>query len=304
MGMPPDDSMGEMAAGGSTADPPNADPADDGDPVDDGDPPDSGNPSALPPVTDYAEPGPFAPTTEANVGPGNNYTIVRPDALGSDGFLHPPIIFGPGIATAPSFYSAFLEHLASHGFVIIVVNSLGGSPGSAGNVEAMQTGLEWLISQNDEAGIYQGALAVDRAVTMGYSLGATASVQLSSHEAIATTVAIHGHGTSGDPHGPVLLITGTDDVISSVRQTFSTLEEAPAMLVALPIGHLDVLAELAMLTQISPSARYIAPITAWLRYWINGDEGAREFFAGTDCGMCASPWIAPETNAAWDALAL
>jgi hypothetical protein len=146
--------------------------------------------------------------------------------------------------------------------------------------------------------VFQGKLAVDRAIPMGYSLGATASVQLASHAAVMTTVSIHGHGTSGDPHGPVLLLTGTQDVIDSVRQTFSTLEEAPAMLAALPIGHLNVLSELAA------RGRYIAPITAWLRYWVNGDEDGKRFFWGAGCEMCSTPWITPETNALWDAQTL
>jgi hypothetical protein len=70
------------------------------------------------------------------------------------------------------------------------------------------------------------------------------------------------------------------------------------MLAALPIGHLDVLGEL------SASGRYVAPITAWLRYWINGDDGGKRFFWGDGCEMCGSPWIAPETNAAWDGQSL
>jgi hypothetical protein len=188
-----------------------------------------------------------------------------------------------------------LNHLASHGFVTICVNSLGEGPGGKGNLDAMQQGLEWLIAQNDEAGIYQGKLAVDRAITMGYSIGATASTQLSSHAAIATTISIHGHDTMGDPHGPILLLTGTDDVIDANRNTLETLEEAPAILAALPIGHLDVPAELAA------GGRYVAPITAWLRFFINGDENAKRFFWGAGCEMCSSPWITPETNAKWDA---
>ena len=91
-------------------------------------------------------------------------------------------------------------------------------------------------------------------------------------------------------------------MIDDNRRTLTTLEEAPAVLVALPIGHLDVFfTELAMLTPISESTRYIAPITAWLRYWVNGDENAKHFFWGPDCEMCKSPWITPETNALWDA---
>ena len=252
----------------------------------------------LPPVTDYAQAGPFMTTMQSNTGPGSNYTIFRPEPLGTDGFLHSPVIFGPGIITTPSTYRALLTHLASHGFVILGSNSLTGGPNAPGNLDAMREGLDWLIEQNDAAGTFQGKLAVRRAVTMGYSIGATASVQLSSHEAILTSVVIHGHRTMGDPHGPVLMITGTMDVIDDMRATLTTLEEAPAVLVALPIGHLNVL------TELSASGRYLSPITAWLRYWVNGDDAAKRYFWGAGCEMCDSPWIAPEPNAAWSAQTL
>jgi hypothetical protein len=267
--------------------------------------PDAGMPDAgmgsdssaqlLPAVTDYTKDGPFKTKTEANVGPSNNYTVFRPDPLGENGFLHSPVIFGPGILTTASNYRTLLLHLASHGFAIICVNSMSGGPNDPGNLAAMKDGLDWLIAQNDMAGPYQGKLAVDRAVTMGYSIGATASTQLSSHEAIMTTISIHGHNTMGDPHGPILLLTGTNDVIDDNRTTLKTLDEAPAMLAALPIGHLDVL------TEISATGRYIAPITAWLRYWVNGDQDAKHFFWGDGCDMCKSPWITPETNDEWKA---
>ncbi|HEV3311627.1 MAG TPA: hypothetical protein VG815_14030, partial [Chloroflexota bacterium] len=101
----------------------------------------------LPPITDYTQPGPFKTTVEAKVGPGNNYTIYRPDPLGANGFLHSPIIFGPGIATSCdplgslNIYTTLLTHFASHGFVTICVNSLSGSPGAPANLDAMKMGL-------------------------------------------------------------------------------------------------------------------------------------------------------------------
>lgn len=263
----------------------------------------AGSPSqALPAVTDYTKDGPFKTMVEPNVGPMSNYTMYRPDPLGANGFLHSPIVFGPGIATscAPggllNVYTTLLTHLASHGYVTICVNSLGGGPNDPANLQAMQMGLEWLIAQNDQPGTYQGKLAVDRAIAMGYSIGATASTQLSSHKAIMTTVSIHGHNTMGDPHGPIWLMTGTMDVIDDNRTTLGTLGEAPAILTALPIGHLDVP------TEISTGGRYIAPITAWLRYFVNGDEGAKHFLLGADCDVCKSPWITPESNDKWKAL--
>lgn len=249
----------------------------------------------LPPATDYSKAGPFKTTTNANVGPNNNFTIFRPEPLGENGFKHSPIIFGPGILTTASLYNALLTHLASHGFVTICVNSLSGGPNAPANLDTMKMGLEWLIAQNDQPGTYQGKLAVGRAATMGYSIGATASTQLSSHPAIITTVSIHGHNTKGDPHGAIWLITGTEDVIDDNRTTLKTLEEAPAILAALPIGHLDVPGEL------SANGRYIAPITAWLRYWINGDDAAKTYFWGDGCKICTSPWIPPETNEKWKA---
>jgi hypothetical protein len=258
----------------------------------------------LPPITDYTQEGPFQTTTvEGNVGPSNNYTIYRPDPLGKNGFLHPPIIFGPGIITscAPggtlNVYTTLLTHLATHGFVTICVNSLSGGPGDPANLSAMKTGLDWLIAQNSQAGsAYQGKLAVTCAIGSGYSIGATASTELSSHPAVMTTVSIHGHQTTGMPHGPLWLMTGTQDVIDANRMTLATLTTAPAILTALPIGHLDVPTEIAL------GGQYIAPITAWLRYWVYGDQGAKNFFFGNNCKVCTSPWITPETNDLWKAL--
>jgi hypothetical protein len=257
----------------------------------------------LPPITDYTQAGPFQTTVEGNVGPNNNYTIYRPNPLGANGFLHPPIIFGPGIATscAPlgglNVYTTLLTHLASHGFVTICVNSLSGAPGDPANLDAMKQGLDWLVAQNAQAGsTYEGKLAVSCAVGSGYSIGATASTDLSSHPAVMTTVSIHGHKTTGQPHGPIWLMTGTMDVIDDNRTTLSTLTTAPALLTALPIGHLNVP------TEIAPGGRYIAPITAWLRYWVYGDQGAKDFFFGANCKVCTNPWITPETNDLWKAL--
>ena len=260
------------------------------------------NAQSLPAVTDYTKPGPFKTKVESGMGPSNKYTIYRPEPLGESGFVHAPIIFGPGIATscepggALNIYTALLNHFSSHGFVTICVNSLSGGPGDPNNLAAMKMGLEWLIAQNAQAGSYRGKLAVDRAIAMGYSIGAGGAIGLSSHPAVMTTVVIHDHRTQADPRGPVLMITGTMDVIDDMRATFMTLEEAPAVLIALPIGHLDVIGEIAA------SGRYVAPITAWLRYWVNADQGAKHFFFGADCDVCKSPWIAPEPNAKWRAL--
>jgi hypothetical protein len=31
-----------------------------------------------------------------------------------------------------------------------------------------------------------------------------------------------------------------------------------------------------------------------MRYWINGDTGAKKFFWGDTCVCCSSPWMEPK----------
>jgi hypothetical protein len=64
--------------------------------------------STLPPTADYAAFGPFATISESNTGPDGTYTIVRPETLGKDGFVHAPIIFGPGIGGEVDSMTALL----------------------------------------------------------------------------------------------------------------------------------------------------------------------------------------------------
>jgi hypothetical protein len=43
---------------------------------------------------------------------------------------------------------------------------------------------------------------------------------------------------------------------------------------------------LQILTELAATGRYYAPITAWLRYFVNGDDTAKHFFWGATCDMC------------------
>jgi hypothetical protein len=39
-----------------------------------------------------------------------------------------------------------------------------------------------------------------------------------------------------------------------------------------------------------------APIVAWLRYWVSGDQNARSYFYGDDCKLCNSEWKVQRKN--------
>ena len=242
----------------------------------------------LPPVSDYSALGPFTTTSAPNQGPGGGYTIFRPEPLGEGGFLHPPLIWGPGIATQVSSYTQLLTLIASHGFVVLAVNTLSAGPGSPANEQAMTDGLDWIIQQNGEAGIFQSRLDVTRAVSMGYSIGGTAAVQVGAHPSVMTTVSIHGHSATSALHGPLLQTTGTEDTIGLPlqQQTFDASQVQTFLATLTGATHFEILS--------SGGGREAAPIVAWLRFWVYGDEGARGFFYGDDCALCVSPWENPQ----------
>ena len=245
--------------------------------------------STLPPVTNYSAMGPYEPITETGKGPDGSYTVIRPKILGANGFLHAPITFGPGTGMQVSQLSNLLQRIASHGFVVIG-RQLTGGPGDPVTRQRLIAGLDWIIAQNSVAGsVYQGKIAVTKGVAMGFSVGATGSIEIGGHAALATVVAIHGHSAKGEARVPMLLIGGTNDLnagqswlapsyAASTTQTFFSLLTGA--------GH----------TYIEGTVNGVQggtetpAIIAWIRYWIYNDQGAKNYFYGDDCVMCKSPW--------------
>lgn len=229
--------------------------------------------------------GPFAVTSTQNTGPGGKYTIYRPTTLGQDGFLHPPISFGPGIGMEAfdANLKGLLTGIASHGFVIIGTR-LDGGPGDAANRMKMLDGLNWIIQQNDTAGTFQGKLDVKHAISMGYSVGGTAAVEIGGHEAVVTTVSIHGHTAKADLHGPLLQTSATGDTVGlPLQQKTYEMSQVQTFLGIIQGG------DHGYIQQNNGGAERPA-IIAWLRYWVYGDDGGKKYFYGDDALMCKSPW--------------
>jgi hypothetical protein len=248
----------------------------------------AGGGPTLPPVDDYADEGPFETVVEEDVGPNDGYTVIRPQTLGEDGFLHAPIIFGPGIGQPVMTHEELLRNFASHGFIVVGVNVLNGRPGDAGNRMLMLEGLDWILEQNDVAGMYQGKIYLDHAVSMGFSVGGTSAVEIGGHEAVATVVSIHGHTASAELHGPMLQTTGTEDNVGEPlqQQTYemSEVQTFLATLTGAPHGYIEQ----------NGGGEQRPAIVAWMRYWIYADTGATDYFFGDDCVLCQPPWENPQ----------
>jgi dienelactone hydrolase len=246
--------------------------------------------SRLPPTRDYSAPGPFATISESQTGPDGTYTIVRPETLGKDGFKHAPIIFGPGIGGSMDSMMNLLQRIASHGFVIIG-RQIDGGPRNPENNRRMTAGLDWLIEQNSTSGsIFANKLDVERAASMGYSVGGTGAVDIGGHKAIITVVSIHGHSAEAELHGTLLLLGGTNDIMrdgqSWLAPTYAA-SKVPTFFSLVKDANHGYPARVVDGVQSGVEA---PAMIAWLRYWIYDDQGAKQYFFGDDCVMCKEPW--------------
>jgi dienelactone hydrolase len=223
-----------------------------------------------------------------NVGPDGKCTAFRPKTLGENGFLHAPIVFGPGIGMQATQLKDLLLSFASHGFVVIGTGVLNGGPNDPGNRSQMQAALTWIVDQNSQSGMYQGKLDVKHAISMGYSVGGTAAVEIGGDPAVATTVSIHGHVATSAMHGPLLQTSGTNDTVGRPmqQQTFDKSQVQTFFGTVTGADH-------GYIQQNSGGAERPA-IVAWLRYWIYNDTGAKHYFWGDDCVACTAPWTDPQ----------
>ena len=249
----------------------------------------AGGGPTLPPITDYSAMGPFATTIDRNTGPNASFTIFRPQMLGQNGFLHAPIVFGPGIGQAVTVHTTMLTNFASHGFVVVGCPVLSGGPGDAGNRMTMLNGLNWIVMQNTTQGsIYQGKLYADHAVSMGFSVGGTSAVEIGGERAVATVVSIHGHRATAALHGPMLQTTGTQDTVGMPLQQatydMSQTQTFLATLTGAPHAYIES----------NGGGEQRPAIVAWMRLFIYGDTGARRYFYGNDCVLCTAPWQNPQ----------
>jgi hypothetical protein len=208
--------------------------------------------------------------------------------LGENGFLHAPIVFGPGISMQASQLSGLLLSFASHGFVVIGTGVLTGGPNDPGNKSQMQNALTWILQQNDKAGTYQGKLATTCAISMGYSVGGTAAVEIGGDPAVATVVSIHGHTATAALHGTMFQTTGTADTVGLPMQQKTYDQSKVQTFMGTVTG-----ADHGYIQNNTGGAERPA-IIAWMRYWINGDTGAKKYFWGDSCVCCVSPWENPQ----------
>ena len=263
------------------------------------------------PTADPTVAGPFAFTVDKNVGPlagvvpdpvygdmQQRFNVYRPMDLAQGGFCHPILVWANGHTDNPEpnpplcvtgngkycgSYLMLMNHLASHGFVVIASLS---TITSQGNPLPTIVGLDWLLQQADDpTSPYYHRLDTAHIGALGHSEGGFSTSKAASDPRITAIATVSGSAANSGIHGPSLWFCGGKDTTvtcASVMATYATITNQPAMFIDnLTADHGG------WLYQNGPKGPDIFGLTAWFRVHLMGDTGNRKRFYGTNCTFCS-----------------
>ena len=237
------------------------------------------NPNGFPAAPGgMGEAGPFEPLVYPDTGPDDAFTIFAPDGLGEDDIKHPIVIWGNGTGNSTGQYGPLLQHLASHGFVVVSPNS-----GALIDGELVGVAAGWIVAQGEGAGgTFSGKLDTSKIAAVGHSQGGIAAVDLAAgNDLVGYAVAISGGSVAVTAlDNPYLLLGGSDDafVTPGILQPQFDNISVPMVMAILEGGD--------YVTAYGNAGPYRRVVTGWLRLHLLGDTTAQKQFYGPDCGLC------------------
>lgn len=248
------------------------------------------------PAADPAVRGPYATITENNVGPAAGvgadggaapmFTLFRPMDLRATELCHPVITWGNGTGSMPSAYRVLLNHLASHGFVVIASNSPNVGQGSPA---PMLVGVTWVLEQNaDPTSPLHGRLDTAHIGATGHSQGGFATASAAGDARITSIAPLCGAANQRNLHGPAFLFCGGMDTLvpcSSVMNAYNSISNQPVMLANLLAADHGSWLSFGGST-VKPAE---VAVTAWMRVHLMGDTSLRDRFYGPSCTLCQDP---------------
>lgn len=254
---------------------------------------------SLPPIDDPAKPGKFTAVWEEGKGPGGNYTTITPMELAQSELKHPILIWGPGAGAYPEIYKSLLDHIATHGFVIVSYNSTPQGP-------ELNDAIDWTLEESKREGSpFFNKLDTTKIAMGGQSAGSLATFQAGGDDRLTTTLHINGGTFDGNVSNlkkPALFICGDDPAVSGGDGTWESDMARPNCdrdfaNIKIPVwygvvigsSHTTVIDNAMSGTPAGTPAEklaYLAADVAWLRWQLAGDETMKALFVGPDCGYC------------------
>lgn len=259
--------------------------------------------SILPAIMDPGGNGPFE-VRRVSTAPGlSTHSLFVPSQTGSNG-KHPVVVWTCGNGGTVDFYASFLNHLASHGFLIVA--DKGSSSDRMAEVASQGAAIDWVVAETAKtSGDFAGKLDVDRIAVMGHSLGSLASFGTAGTNMRVRTSVHYSGGLTGNPVGfdeaplktmtkPAAFLCGGADSTAgpSCQKDF---DQAPPML---PVfyGVLGGASHIGPFGGTPRAGEYGRAGVAWLRWQLADDQAFKKWFAGSGCTLCSSPWTTKQRN--------
>jgi hypothetical protein len=243
--------------------------------------------AVLPPpfITDPWQAGPYMPVSSAADG---GATVFCPTGGDSDARTHPILIWDntAGIS-GPSGYQGMLEHLASHGFVVVAAQT----PSVEGS-EVIDA-LDWIEAENTRVGsAYFGRLDTSKIAAAGHGLGSIATFAAASDPRLSTTLHLSGatNKSIGTGHRPIEQLehpaaffcdTGGGNIFRSGDQESSCeadFDRARGPVFFATVGGSE---------QLNLPASVAGALVGWLRWQLMGDVAMKDLFVEPTCTLCS-----------------
>lgn len=240
----------------------------------------------FPAASDPTMPGPFPTEAPSGTAEGPNCVVHRPKTLGAGGTRHPVIIWGMGTGGFNTYQAAF-ELWASHGF-IVAASLLGDGQGD---------GAEMLACLSHVCSAY--ADHVDcRAAATGHSQGGGGAIMAGMDPRVVATAPIQPYiqqgfggfdqGSISRQQGPMLLFSGTNDVVASPEGNQRPVFEDANV----PVFWANLVNGEHVSTGLDGAAGYRSAALAWFRLQLLDDPDYAGTFYGPRCALCSDPaWI-------------
>jgi hypothetical protein len=269
------------------------------------------------PTADPTKPGPFQTTSEKNVGPAAGYTpdpvygdqqqkfnIYRPKDL-ADGYCHPIVVWSNGHGDNPEQngpcvidkaadkwcgqYKPVLDHLASHGFVVIasLSTTTSKSDPTTGSLPSI-VGLEWLLkeAENPNNKTYYHTLDTAHIGAFGHSEGGMATCMMAKDPRFSAISTVSGTSTINTIYAPAVFFCGGQETNFDPPMCDSNLKVA-STITSQPAGLFNAKDEdHGSWAYDGASGVAISGFAAWFRLHLMGDTAQRKRFYGDNCTFC------------------
>ena len=226
--------------------------------------------------------GPFTPAHVEATGPASASWIFYPAELNESSQGHPIFQWSPGAGTGPSNYTAHLNLLASHGFVVI----------SQASTENGKQALDWLLSENTKAGsMWYQKLDTKRVGRGGHSMGSLQTLSEANDDRLSLYVLVCGGCQSGSGGCGASAIDDPAIFLGGQGLGDTINFEGDYAEVSGP----TVFVRRTSTDHIACARDNLAPWVAFMRWHLCGEEKwKKEFEAGG--AYCTGDWAACETK--------